>query len=81
MHVPVQQSDPVEHESPPCPQNDEAWHVPFEQKFEQQSPSDAHWLPRVLHLGLSGEQAPLTQLWLQQFPSEVQGAWSDVHAG
>jgi hypothetical protein len=24
LHVPVQQSDPVEHASPPCPQNDEA---------------------------------------------------------
>ena len=81
VQVPVQQSEPVEHASPPWPQNDEAWHVPFEQRLEQQSAPDAHWLPRVLHFVFSGEQAPLTQLWLQQLPSVVQGPWSDVHAG
>jgi hypothetical protein len=62
VQVPVQQSDPTEHASPACPQNDEAWHVPFEQSFEQHSPSDPHSLPSVLHAAFSGAHVPPTQL-------------------
>ena len=62
VRVPVQQSVPVEHASPGCPQNDDAWHVPFEQRFEQQSAPVAHWVPSVLHTLFSGAHVPPTQL-------------------
>jgi hypothetical protein len=81
VHVPVQQSDPPAHESPPWPQKEDAWHVPFEQSLEQHSSPDAHWLPRVLHVAFSAAQAPPTQRWLQQLPFEVHAPWSEVHAG
>jgi hypothetical protein len=81
VHAPVQQSVPAEHASPPCPQNDEAWHVPFEQSAEQQSAPDAHWLPSVLQVAFSAAHAPRAQLWLQQSPFAVHVPWSDVHAG
>jgi hypothetical protein len=81
VHADVQQSDPVEHASPACPQNDDAWHVPFQQRFEQQSVLAVHWLPSVLHVAFSGAHAPATQLWLQQLPFDPQAPWSDVHAG
>ena len=81
VHAPVQQSVPAEHASPPCPQNDEAWHVPFEQSAEQQSAPDAHWLPSVLQVAFSAAHAPPTQLWLQQSPFARHAPWSDVHAG
>ena len=81
VHEPVQQSEPVEHPSPACPQNDEAWHVPFEQRLEQQSPPFVHWLPSVLQVVLRGAQVPPVQLWLQQLPFDVQEPWSEVQAG
>ena len=54
----VQQSDAVEQASPPWPQNDDAWHVPFEQSFEQHSAPDPHALPSVLHVAFSDAHAP-----------------------
>lgn len=61
VHVPVQQSVPAEHESPAWPQNDDAWHVPFEQSFEQHSPPEAHWLPSVLHVAFKAAHVPAAQ--------------------
>jgi hypothetical protein len=55
--------------------------VPFEQRFEQHWALVVHWLPSVRHVVLSAAHAPLRQLWLQQFPSEVHAPRSDVHAG
>jgi hypothetical protein len=81
VHEPVQQSGPVEHASPACPQNDEAWHVPFEQSDEQQSPPEAHALPSVLQLVLRDAQTFATQLWLQHSPFEVHAPRSDVQVG
>ena len=81
VHVRVQQSAALAQLSPPCPQNDEAWHVPFEQRLEQQSPPFVHWLPSVLQVVLRGAQVPPVQLWLQQLPFDVQEPWSEVQAG
>jgi hypothetical protein len=81
VHPPVQQSDPIEQASPPWPQNDEAWHVPFEQSFEQQSAPDPQALPRVLHVVFRAAHMPAVQVWLQQSPFVVQAPRSDVHAG
>src|ERR1019366_4200861 len=81
VHDPVQQSGPAEHASPACPQNDEAWHVPFEQSDEQHSPPEAHALPSVLQLLLRDAQVFATQLWLQHSPFVVHAARSDVQAG
>jgi hypothetical protein len=81
VHVCVQQSAALAQLSPPCPQNDEAWHVPFEQRLEQQSPPFVHWLPSVLQVVLRGAQVPPVQLWLQQLPFDVQEPWSEVQAG
>jgi hypothetical protein len=55
--------------------------VPFEQRLEQHWAPEVHWLPSVWHVLFSAAHVPLTQLWLQQFPFEVQAPWSDVHAG
>jgi hypothetical protein len=81
VQVPVQQSAPVEHASPPCPQNDEAWQVPLEQRPEQQSDPDAQPLPSVLHAVSRGAHVPPAQLWLQHSPFDPQAARSDVQAG
>jgi hypothetical protein len=82
VHVPVQQSVPVTHESPGCPQNDEAWQVPLEaQNPEQQSAPPVHALPSVLQVALSGVQVPPPHVWLQHWPLEVQGWLSDTHEG
>jgi hypothetical protein len=81
VHAPVQQSVPVEHESPGWTQKDEAWHVPLAQRPEQQSPLDAHGSPSVLHIVLSAAHLPPTQLWLQQFPLDAHARPSPVHAG
>jgi hypothetical protein len=81
VHVPVQQSEAPAQASPACPQNDEAWHVPFEQSDEQQSLPAAQALPRVLHVALRDAHAPVTQLWLQHSPFAVHAVWSEPHAG
>jgi hypothetical protein len=79
--VPVQQSAPEAHASPPCPQNDDAWQVPPAQSDEQHSPPAAHLLPSVLQVVLSAPQTPLAQRWLQQSPSVVHAPSSEVHDG
>jgi hypothetical protein len=81
VHVPVQQSFPLEQLSPPCAQNDEAWHVPPEHLDEQHWASEVQTLPSVLHVVLSAAHAPFTQLWLQQSPFAVHTLPSDEHAG
>jgi hypothetical protein len=81
VHWFVQQSAAPRQLSPAWPQNDEAWHVPFEQSLEQQASPLVHALPSVRQVVLSGAQVPFTQLWLQQFPFEVHAALSEVHAG
>jgi hypothetical protein len=78
----VQQLPLEEHESPGCPQNDEAWHVPvFAQSPEQHWALAVHWLPTVLQVALRAAHVPLAQFWLQHWPLELHGCVSDVHAG
>jgi hypothetical protein len=81
VHVPVQQFPLVAQLSPPCPQNEDAWQVPFVHKLEQQSLPEAHGLPSVLHVVLRAAQVPPVQLWLQQSPFATQAPLSAVHAG
>jgi hypothetical protein len=82
VHWPLQQSVAVAHESPPCPQKDDGWHVPFDaQSPEQHWLAAVHWLPTVAHVVLRGVQWPPVQLWLQHW-LPVAHAWlSEVQAG
>ncbi len=81
VHTPVQQSAPIEHASPACPQNDDAWQVPPEQSAEQHSDAEVHPLPSVLHVVLRAAHLPLTHDWLQQSPLTVHATPSELHAG
>jgi hypothetical protein len=71
-HVPVQQLASVSQLSPPWPQNEDAWHVPFEQRLEQHSAPEVHWLPSVSHFVLRAAHAPPVHVWLQQSPFDAQ---------
>jgi hypothetical protein len=80
--APVQQSPFAAQASPGWAQNDDDWHVPPEQRPEQQAALEEHALPRVEHAASSGVQVPpLPQVWLQHWAFEVQGSLSDWHAG
>jgi hypothetical protein len=82
VHVPVQQSPLAAHASPGCAQNDDSWHVPPEQRPEQQVELEEHALPMVEHIVLSGVQVPFVpQVWLQHWAPAVHGSLSDSHAG
>jgi hypothetical protein len=61
VHVPVQQSALAEQASPGCPQNEDAWQVPFAHRPEQHAELEAQELPIVLHDELRGSHFPLTQ--------------------
>ena len=74
VQLPVQQSPFATHASPGCAQNEEDWHVPPEQKPEQQLAPDVHALPMVEHVVLSGLHAPPLHVWLQHWPFDVQAA-------
>jgi hypothetical protein len=66
LHAPVQQSPFATHASPGCAQNEDDWHVPPEQRPEQQVALDEHALPMVEHAALSGVQVPpVPHVWLQ----------------
>jgi hypothetical protein len=76
----VQQSLPILHASPGCPQKPAAWHVPFgAQYFEQQVAPLVQLLPTVEHIGLSAPHLPFVQIMLQQSPFAVQVLPSEVH--
>jgi hypothetical protein len=81
VHVPVQQSPPVAHASPACPQKDAAWQVPPLQREEQHCMPEVQPLPSVLQVVLREAHLPAVHVWLQQSPFDVQAWPSDVHAG
>jgi hypothetical protein len=81
VQMPVQQSVPVAHASPACPQNDAAWHVPLVQREEQHCAPEVQPLPSVLQVALSVAHLPPVHVWLQQSPLTVQASPSEVHAG
>jgi hypothetical protein len=81
VHEPVQQSVPVEQESPGWPQNDEAWQVPPAHRPEQHSPALPQALPSVLQVVLRAPQVPPAQLWLQHSELDPHALPSDVHEG
>jgi hypothetical protein len=81
LHVPVQQSEPVEQASPGCTQKDEGWQVPLEQSPEQHAAFDAHALPIVLQVALSAAHLPPLQVWLQHWPLVAHATPSDRHCG
>jgi hypothetical protein len=78
VHVPVQQSPLAAQASLGWTQNEEAWHVPPEQRPEQQAVLDEHALPIVEQVVLRGVQVPFVpQVWLQHWPLAEQGPLSD----
>jgi hypothetical protein len=82
LHTPVQQPEPMEHESPGCAQKDDAWHVPLAaQCFEQQVASEVQLLPTVEQLELRAVHFPPAQFWLQHWPLDAHAALSATHAG
>jgi hypothetical protein len=82
VHWPLQQSVPAAHESPPCPQKDDGWHVPLlAQLPEQQWAEVVQSLPTVEQVAFSGVQRPLPQAWLQHSPPDVHDSLSEVQAG
>jgi hypothetical protein len=82
VHVPVQQSPSAAQASSGCTQNEDAWHVPPEQRPEQQAALEEQALPMVEHVVLSGVQVPFApHVWLQHWPLAVHGRLSDWHAG
>ncbi len=58
VQMPPQQSAPEPQESPTCPQNDDAAHLPLLQSFEQHWLLSVHELPSVAHVALSGVHVP-----------------------
>jgi hypothetical protein len=82
VQEPVQQSVPVAQASPGCAQKEEGWHVPDEQKPEQQEAPDEQALPTVEQLPLSGVHVPFVpHVWLQHWPFDVHAPLSDWQLG
>jgi hypothetical protein len=82
VHWPLQQSASDAHESPPCPQKDDGWHVPpFAQLPEQHWVAIVQWLPTVEHVVFRGTQWPPAQFWLQHSLPDAHDWLSEVHAG